>query len=72
MQAESSTIVIPQEIAYRICDEIRAENRRKPYKIVSSLWCWGCTTFTGGDPQKRCGATVSCPQVVKRYGQRIQ
>ena len=72
MQAQNSAAVLPKEIAYRICDEIRAENRRKPYTIVSPLWCWGCMTFTGGDPQKRCGATVSCPQVIKRNARRIQ
>jgi hypothetical protein len=44
----------------------------RPYKIVSPLWCWGCMTFTGGDPGKRCGATVTCPRVVKRYGQQVQ
>ncbi len=54
---------IPQEEAYRICEAIRQENRRKPYRIVSGLWCWGCLTFTR-DESERCGAVIGCPQVV--------
>jgi len=67
MQKQAIVVDIPKEVGYRICDEIRQENRRKPFRVMSGLWCWGCMTFTGGDPEKRCGATVACPQVIKRF-----
>jgi heterodisulfide reductase subunit C len=54
-----------KEQGYAMCEAIRAENRRRPLN-VSAWWCWGCTTFTGGDPAKRCGETYACPQVLKR------
>ena len=55
--------VISEDEAYRICKDIRRENRRKPYRLFSGLWCWGCITFTR-DPSERCGAVIECPQVV--------
>jgi|OpeIllAssembly_1097287.scaffolds.fasta_scaffold1394588_2 hypothetical protein len=54
---------VPQDIAYPICEALR----RRPWYTMSGLWCWGCTTFTGGEPAQRCGAVVACPQVVARY-----
>ncbi|MBN1438649.1 MAG: hypothetical protein JW929_04490 [Anaerolineales bacterium] len=56
-----------KEQGYALCEAIRRENRRRPLS-VSAMWCWGCTAFTGGDPEKRCGATYACPQVLKRFG----
>jgi hypothetical protein len=55
-----------KELGYALCETIRAENRRRPLSF-SALWCWGCTTFTEGDPDKRCGATYACPQVLERH-----
>ncbi len=51
---------------YAICEAIRAGNRGRPVSI-SYWWCWGCTTFTGGDKEKRCGETYACPQVLERF-----
>jgi hypothetical protein len=55
-----------KEQGLALCEIIREENRKRPIS-VSALWCWGCTTFTGGDPEKRCGATYACPQVLERF-----
>ncbi len=54
---------LPPDVAYPLCEQIR----RSPIYTVAGLWCWGCMTFTGGDPAKRCGAVVACPQVLARY-----
>jgi hypothetical protein len=55
-----------KEQGYAICEAIRAENRRWPLRF-SAWWCWGCTTFTDGTPEKRCGETYACPQVLERF-----
>lgn len=67
MNTNPSVQVVPLDVAMQICAQIRAEHRRKPYTIVSPLWCWGCIFFTGGMPEKMCGGVVACPQVLKRY-----
>jgi len=54
---------VPQDSAYPICEALR----RRPWYTVSGLWCWGCSTFTSGDPAQRCGAVVACPQVLAQY-----
>ena len=54
-----------KELGYAMCDAIRTQNRKWPLSF-SALWCWGCTTFTGGEKEKRCGETYACPQVLKR------
>ncbi|HEY4691428.1 MAG TPA: hypothetical protein VIK33_19120 [Anaerolineae bacterium] len=44
---------IPHEVAVRLCEEIRRENRGK--WLSAARWqCWGCVTFTQGDPAKMC------------------
>jgi hypothetical protein len=55
-----------KELGYALCEKILAENRKWPISF-SALWCWGCMTFTGGDLEKRCGATYACPQVLERF-----
>ncbi len=62
---------IPKDQALAICEEIRAENRRKWY-TYQAWWCWGCTTFTKGDSDKRCFANNNpdnrgCLQVNQRF-----
>ena len=32
---------IPREVAIKLCDEIRAENRQKRFSL-GRLQCWGC------------------------------
>ena len=65
MQGADSVTSVPRDAALRLCEEIRQEGRRKWY-TWSAWWCWGCVTFTQGDPAKMCGAIVACPQVVER------
>ena len=69
MNTNNSIAAIPQDIAYQLCADIRAEGKRKWY-TWSAWWCWGGTTFTSCDPAKRCGATVACPQIVDRYARQ--
>ncbi len=61
---------IPKDQSLAICEEIRAENRGKWY-TYTGLWCWGCATFTKGDPAKRCFAATAdnrgCAQVNQRF-----
>ena len=61
---------IPEDVATRLCAEISAANRGKWYTF-NGLWCWGCVTFTGGDPAKRCFYHPpdfrGCAQVNARY-----
>lgn len=67
MTSNPTVEAVPQELAFAICADLRQENRRKWYRIVPRLWCWGCVTFTGGQAEKMCGGVVSCPQVLARY-----
>lgn len=70
MNGNGAVDVVPGDVAPQLCDEIRAENRRKwyvPSGLFSWLWCWGCVTFTKGNQEQMCGSVVACPQVVARY-----
>jgi hypothetical protein len=61
---------IPYDVASRLCEEIRAEQRGKWYRWTA-WWCWGCERFTQGDPAKMCFANDpqnrGCAQVNARY-----
>ncbi len=61
---------IPQDIADELCEEIRTQYRGKWWTIAG--WqCWGCTTFTKGDPAKMCVHNApgnrGCNLVNERY-----
>jgi len=44
---------IPGEIAGRLCQQIREENRGRWYN--PGRWqCWGCVKFSKGDVKKMC------------------
>jgi len=58
--------VIPRELALKLCGEIRQENRHVWYTFAAGQ-CWGCMTFTKGDPAKMCGGVVGCNLVMARY-----
>jgi hypothetical protein len=49
MKDEESTNVISEDIALKLCNEIRDE---KPVKLFSQ--CWGCLKFSKEDPAKMC------------------
>ena len=64
------TDTIPKDVAFRLCEEIREENRGRWYS--PARWqCWGCTKFTKGDPDKMCFNNQEgyrgCNLVNKRY-----
>ena len=44
---------ITKEQAEQLCAEIRQQYRDKWYAFAG-LQCWGCTTFSKGDPAKMC------------------
>ncbi len=60
----------PKDQALAICEAIIKENRGKWY-TVNGMWCWGCTTFTRGDLDKRCFNNSpdfrGCAQVNQRF-----
>jgi len=44
---------IPKEVAINLCEQIRKQNTKKIFSLAK--WqCWGCLTFTKGDPSKMC------------------
>jgi hypothetical protein len=57
------------EQALSACEQVQVENRGK-WLTYQTWWCWGCTTFTKGDPSKRCFANSlenrGCLQVNER------
>ena len=58
---------IPREVALNLCDEIRAENKRKWFSIWR-LQCFFCYKFAKGDAEKLClSSERGCAQVNKRY-----
>ncbi len=58
---------IPHEVTLKLCNEIRAENKRKRFS-VSKLQCWGCYKFTKGDTAKMClSSKQGCNLVNSRY-----
>ncbi|OPY25733.1 MAG: hypothetical protein A4E28_02956 [Methanocella sp. PtaU1.Bin125] len=62
---------VPWETALELCEEVRAENRRKKLRFLSfqALPCWGCEGFSKGDPAKMCIAN-GCSLVGARYLKR--
>jgi hypothetical protein len=53
-------------LAIRLCEEVQ-----KGQLIKVFTQCWGCTTFSKGDPAKMCGEVVACNLVMARY-QRLK
>jgi hypothetical protein len=73
MSRQLSRDPIPEQVALRLCQEIRAQHRGKWYSF-NAWWCWGCSTFTKGDPTKMCFYTPpdfrGCAQVNQRWQDR--
>ena len=58
---------IPREIALKLCDEIRAENKRNRFSIWR-LQCFFCYKWAKGNKEKLClSSEEGCNQVTKRY-----
>jgi len=73
MKRGDSVNAIPEDVAWQLCAEIRQENRGKWYSFAA--WqCWGCLTFTKGDPAKMCVSGKpgyrGCNLVNARYDQQ--
>lgn len=66
---------IPQEIASRLCAEIRQENQGKWY-TPGGMMCRGCVKFSHGDPARMCFSSSpdyrGCYQVNARYERLLQ
>lgn len=75
MKETNSVDAIPKDVALRLCEEIREENRGKWYRWTA-WWCWGCETFCKGDPEKMCVSNRpgyrGCMQVNARYARQLQ
>ena len=65
---------IPEEVAKKLCQEIRSNNRHRWYSWYW-IWCWGCLTFSRGNPARMCFSNRpgnrGCSQVNRRYEQPI-
>ncbi len=58
---------VPREIALKLCDEIRSENKQKWFSL-GRLQCWGCYKWAKGDAAKLClSSEGGCNLVNKRY-----
>lgn len=61
---------IPEDIAVRLCTEIRTQNRGKWYTF-NGLWCLVCAKQARGDSTKMCFSNRpdyrGCLQVNKRF-----
>ncbi len=53
MKPLASEEAIPKEMALQLCAEIRQRYHGKWY-TGAGMQCWGCTTFSKGDPAKMC------------------
>ncbi len=53
MTTETDPAPLDLQTALRVCREVQAEVRGKPWS--SAHWqCWGCVRFSHGDPEKMC------------------
>lgn len=72
MNADSAN-AIPKDVALALCAEIRQQYLGKWYTLAG-LQCWGCTTFSQGDPAKMCVSNdpgyCGCSLVNARYARQ--
>jgi len=58
---------IPREVALKLCNEIRSENKQKWFSL-GWLQCWGCYKWAKGDAEKLClSSEQGCNLINKRY-----
>lgn len=53
MSTNTSETAIPKEVAYQLCAEIRRQFGGK-WWTFAGMQCWGCVTFSKGDPAGMC------------------
>ena len=73
MSTPHSLQAIPKETALALCAEIRQQYLGKWWTFAG--WqCWGCTTFSHGDPAKMCVSSRpdyrGCNLVTARYARQ--
>jgi len=57
----------PREVALKLCDEIRAENKQRWFSIWR-LQCFFCYKWAKGDAEKLClSSEQGCNLINKRY-----
>lgn len=70
MMDKNTTLPIPRDLAWQLCQTIQRENRGKWYTF-SGLTCWSCMRSAGGDPARRYFASRpdfrGCSRVNARY-----
>ena len=75
MNQTDSVNAIPKEVAFQLCAEIRQQYRGKWYTLAG-LQCWGCTTYSRGDPTKMCVSNRAdyrgCNLVNARYERQFK
>ena len=73
MNATDSVNAIPKDAALALCAEIRQQYLGKWYTLAG-MQCWGCTTFSQGDPAKMCVSNdpgyCGCNLVNARYARQ--
>ena len=66
MTDKESKSEIPEDVAFRLCKNIRQEN---PVKLFSQ--CWGCLKYSKEDPKKMCfygpPKNRGCNKINKRF-----
>ncbi len=66
---------IPRDVAFQLCAEIRQAYRGKWYTFAG--WqCWGCATFSKGEPARMCVSSRAdyrgCNLVNSRYDRQMR
>jgi hypothetical protein len=60
---------IPEDVAFKMCKEIRQE---KPVRLFSQ--CWGCLKYSKEDPKKMCFYNPpnnrGCNKINKRFDEK--
>ena len=73
MNTTDSVNAIPKETALALCADIRQQYLGKWYTLAG-VQCWGCTTFSQGDPAKMCVGNdpgyCGCNLVNARYARQ--
>ena len=66
MENKESINVIQEDVAFKLCKEIRQE---KPVRLFSQ--CWGCIKYSKEDPTKMCfydpPTNPGCNKINKRF-----
>ena len=59
---------VPWDMAVKLCREIQEENKKKRL-TPGAMQCWGCVSFSKGNPGLMCIGKAGCDQVNRRFAQ---